>query len=292
MHKIPTLNLTQLQEPNSSISNMMITYDLLNNEMNHSDELKYYCDLYNHKTNLANREIVFVMSDEDLIKLNQNESPILYIKLMPHTNPKPEQKTLKSSVNNSPKNRSSSPKRSHRIISPKSKALTESTACVNTVKFLEKTPRLYRSDSCIKSISEPTVEIKKRKRSSSKAIIRSKTADDEHLTKILSAAVMIDNIVYNLNYKANHTCYNVFKIEKVMDNIFCSGVHDYSVSSRFLISNNYESKTCVYEHIKYELIYTKPLDFTLPFYICEYTTQITATNFIYILPKIVEGFNF
>ena len=261
---------------------------------------------------MENREVVFTMTDSDFIKLHENESSVFQIKLV----------------------EKSSPKRSHRIISPKSLVKANLYHSDNDIKLnnvIDKKTKLNKSDSSINTIKSNTetvkdvspipvkdvspipVEMRRRKRSSSsKSATRSKTDDteikkrsrscskitrsktaEEMPIKIITQSVIIDNIVYPINYKTNNLYYNVFKIEKVMDNIFCSGIHDYCVSSQFLITNHYDIKTFVYENLKYEIIYTTPLDcFKLPMYICEYTNQRTAIDFIFLLPNILDGFTF
>lgn len=312
MNKVPLLKLDQLESVNSWIMNMDIRYDTLSkNEMSNTEQLIYYSNLYLCKTHLAGREIVFTMSDTDLTKLHEDTSDILHINLVPSndgsTIPSNDGSTIpandgstiqaeKKSKISSPKHSgSNSPKRNHRIISPKSN-LHQSLKTLPEPK--DKIPRLYRSESSLKTVvAKADVSVPnspKRKRSSSTKIIsRSKTADDQHLTKILTSSIMIDNIIYAINYKTNQATYNVFKIEKVLDNIFCSGVHDFCVTSRFLIENNYESKDFVYENTKYEIVYTKPInDFKLPMFIGDYNNKITAVDFISLLPHILDGFCF
>lgn len=259
---------------NPCITQMNVNYDVLqNNQDNHLLVEKY-------KTSLANREIVFSMNDKDLIKLYNDESPVLHVKL---TSPKVLNRKSPRLSLKSP--REEKAKLYHSDTTLKTKRSPRSEGKI----------KLHNSDSTLKNITfndtTTNIEPKKRKRSLSKNIIRSKTADDVP-PKLITENILIDNIIHKISYNTNRTYYNVFKIEKIDDHLFCNGIIDMYVPSKFLIDNEYESKYCFYDNVKYEMIYTKPLNFKLPVFVCEYVTPKTALNFVYLLPKILDGFVF
>ena len=70
-------------ESDDNVMNADIDYDMgLRGKLHNSDELKYYNQIYQYKKELANRNVKFHISAQDLMDLHHDHSPILHLNIV------------------------------------------------------------------------------------------------------------------------------------------------------------------------------------------------------------------
>lgn len=90
MEKVPKLCLSTFiseeeEVKNEWLKNINVMYNVkFMNNFTNAEELKYYNKLYEYKLKLANKDIMLHLSDEDLIQLNQNDTNIIHLQLVPY----------------------------------------------------------------------------------------------------------------------------------------------------------------------------------------------------------------
>lgn len=216
-------------------------------------DLEYYNKLYKYKKNLEKRDIVFYLSDNDLIDIHNDKSEILYLKIVKGSNETEKQKTVIPPL--TPK--MDNIKRSSRQNSPKPKS-----------------PKHKRSYS--KSYDESR-EIR----------------DMIDLLKIQQLTMMINNISCTINYTDSYETFKLFKIESVNGVISCYGMDNKSIQVAELLIKDYEVKEIEYNNIKYECISPEFDLFVSPMYIECITPKIahSVADFVVIFSHLKHIFN-
>lgn len=216
-------------------------------------DLEYYNKLYKYKKNLEKRDIVFYLSDNDLIDIHNDKSDILYLRIVKGSNetekPKPIippltpklDHTRKSSRQNSPKPKSPKHKRTY------SKSYDESREIRDMIDLL----------------------------------------------KIQQQTMMINNITCTINYTETHEKYKLFKIESIDGVISCNGMDNKTIKIENLLIKNYEIKNVEYNDIKYEIITPEFDLFISPMFVEIITHNISHSigDFITIFSHLKHIFN-
>jgi hypothetical protein len=236
-------------------------------------ELEMYNKMYIYKKNLENRNIVFYITDKDLIELNNDKSEVLYLRIIKEFIEKLDEEILKSpeKVPNIQSEKAPNTQPEKIYIPHYSKHLPKSLSFglpipkpTNKRKSYdnENSPRSHKRRSYDNDNSprpkrkshsprSPSPQNSPRKNSPKKS--------PKNPIKILQKEITIKNIKYIIVYKETNDMYPVFKIKYRDDKISCTGTHDNKIDGTQLVLNKYDIIEINHNGFNYE-IFTPEFD--------------------------------
>ncbi len=242
------------------IKNINVKYENKNNEQATTNfkDLELLNEIYECKLNLEKRKIIPYITDSDLIKLNKDNSEILYLRLVKE----------ETTSNDIPNNDSIRHFKKH--------------GDSYNLKYKHKRHNSDKKNSS--NISSSIIKLK--------TPIRNSTSKIAEVTHKLNKHITINNNDFIITFKTKSDLYSVFKIENKNNKINCTGTFDNLIKIKELISNNYDSNSIEYNMCKYNIITPNFDNFVSPMFIeiatndLKYTTENFMNIFQYIINNI------